>query len=370
MQKFIISSDTLLKELRKLKSLIPSNPVIPILENFLFEIEDGILRITASDLQTVASVELLAESENLSIAISARVLVDTLSCLPSQPVTFSIYANNLLEILSDNGRYKIACEDAGDYPRPAVAKNTTSFLLDSNTLSTALNYTLFCVSSDDMKPAMNGVNLVCKDGKTEFAATDSHRLTTFKTENGIDSKVAIIIPAKALLQLKTMLPSQVSEIAIEYNDSNVFFNFGTTKIVARLIDEGYPDYKNVIPSSNDKILSIDRKQLLDSLKRVSIYANKTSNQISFTIANNNLLVTAEDVDFSNEAKENLPCNFEGSEIVIGFNGKFLSEMLANLPCDNVTFEFSKPNRAALLYDTDKIDDVLMLVMPVMLNSSY
>lgn len=370
MQKFTIGSDTLLKELRKLKSLIPSNPIIPILENFLFEIEDGILRITASDLQTVASIEILAESENLSIAIPARMLVDTLSSLHSQPVTFSIDTDNQLEILSDNGRYKIACEDAGDYPKPAVAKNTVSFLLDSNTLSTALNYTLFCVSSDEMKPAMNGVYLECKEGKTEFAATDSHRLTTFKTDNDIDSNIAIIIPSKALLQLKGMLPSQVSEIAIEYNDSNVFFNFGNTKIVARLIDERYPDYQNVIPSKNDKLLSIDRKQLLDSLKRVSIYANKTSNQISFTISDNNLLVRAEDVDFANEAKENLPCQFEGAEIVIGFNVKFLSEMLSNLVCDNVTFEFSEPNRAALIYDSEKIDDVLMLVMPVMLNNSY
>jgi DNA polymerase III subunit beta len=370
MQKFTIGSDTLLKELKKLRSLVPSNPVIPIIENFLFEIKDGLLKITASDLQTAASIEIAIESEDLSIAIPARMLLDTLNSLPTQPITFTIDTDNQLEILSDNGRYQIACEDAADYPQPAQPKETTSFLLSSDTLSTALSYTLPFVSNDEMKPAMNGINLSNKDGKTIFAATDSHRLSVLTIDSNIDSNLSIIVSGKALGSLKSLLPTQICEIDVSFNDSNIFFNFGNTKVVSRLIDERYPDYQNVIPTSNDKILKIDKSQLQSSLKRISIYANKTSQQIRFKLENNNLLIAAEDVDFSNEAKENLPCEFEGESIEIGFNGKYLAEMLSNLVCDNVTMEFSEPNRAVLIYPTDKVEDVLMLVMPVMLNNYY
>jgi len=370
MQKFIISSDTLLKELKKLRSLVPSNPVIPIIENFLFEVSDGLLKITASDLQTAASIEIAIESEDFSIAIPARMLLDTLNSLPSQPVTFYINVENKIEILSDNGRYGIQGEDAADYPRPAQPKETTSFLLSSDMLSNALAYTLFCVSSDEMKPAMNGVCLQNKDGVTKFVATDSHRLSLLTLETHIDSNISIIVSGGALNSLKGLLPTQICELDVSFNDSNVFFNFGNTKVTSRLIDERFPDYENVIPSNNDKFLRIDKSQLQSSLKRVSIFANKTSQQIRFKLENNNLLVAAEDVDFSNEAKENLPCDFEGEPIEIGFNGKYLAEMLSNLHCDNVTMGFSEPNRAVLIYPTDKVDDVLMLVMPVMLNNYY
>lgn len=372
MQKIIIESSVLLKELSKLKPLVPSNPVIPILENILFEVEDGLLKLTASNLQVSSSIEIAIEnSETFSIAIPARMLIDTLRSLPSQIVTLSIDTEkNTLELLSDNGRYQITCEDANDYPQPAKEIQTNNFLLSSDIIANALSYTLFCTSSDEMKPAMNGVLLDSKDNITKFVATDSHRLSKVQVSSELDNDLYVIVPSNALEQLRTMLPSTICEIDISYNDSNIFFNFGSTKVVSRLIDERYPAYENVIPTNNDKFLRIDKKQLQDSLKRVSIFANKTTQQVRFKLEANNLLISAEDVDFSNEAKENLSCEFEGESLEIGFNGKYLSEMLSNLACENVTFEFSEPNRAVLLYDTDKVDDVLMLVMPVMLNNYY
>ena len=370
MNKILINSKTLLTELNKLKGMIPSNPSIPILENFLFEVSDGLLKLTASDLQTAVSIEIEIESnENFSIAVPARMLLATLSSLPNQIVTLT-FEDGKLELLSDNGRYNLACEDAADFPKSAQRKNTTNIMLSSDVLANALSYTLFCTSSDEMKPAMNGVCFESKDKEFRFVATDSHRLTRVKIENVIDTHLAIIIPAKALEQVKNTLPSTICEIQLEFNDSNTFFNFQNVSIVTRLIDERFPDYENVIPANNDKFLKIDKKQLVDSLKRVSIYANKTSQQIRFKLENNNLLISAEDVDFSNEAKENLPCIYDGDVLEIGFNGKFITEMLNNLPCDTVTFEFSEPNRAALIYPTDNVDNVLMLVMPVMLNNYY
>lgn len=372
--KFIISSATLLKQLNSLKGLVPSNPVIPILENFLFEIGDGLLRVTASDLQNAMTLETAVETdEKANVAVPARMLLDTLRNLPEQPVTFTIDTESHgIEILSDNGRYTLAGEDAGDFPRPAEPKNTTNLMFSSDVISNAISYALFAVSNDEMKPAMNGIFVNLSDGKTNFVATDSHRLVRYRYDASEgNSNSSIIIPGKAFDQLKNALPSSPQEIQLEFNDTNVFFNFANIKMVSRLIDERFPDYENVIPTSNDKNLVIDRQQLLGSLKRISIYANKTSQQIRFKLENNNLLISAEDVDFSNEAKENLPCDYDGDALEIGFNGKFLMEMLSNLDCESVHFEFSEPNRAALLYphEADHLD-VLMLVMPVMLNNYY
>ncbi len=373
--KFIVSSAGLLKQLNSLKGLVPSNPVIPILENFLFEISDGILRVTASDLQNAMTLETGVETEEkASVAIPARMLLDTLRNLPEQPITFTIDTDSHgIEILSDNGRYTLAGEDAGDFPRPAEPKNTTNLMFSSDVISNAISYALFAVSSDEMKPAMNGIYVNLSNGKTNFVATDSHRLVRYRydgTEGNSNS--SIIIPGKAFEQLKNALPSSPQEIQLEFNDTNVFFSFANIKMVSRLIDERFPDYENVIPTSNDKNLTIDRLQLLSSLKRISIYANKTSQQIRFKLENNNLLISAEDVDFSNEAKENLPCDYDGEALEIGFNGKFLMEMLSNLNCDSVHFEFSEPNRAALMYphEPTENEDILMLVMPVMLNNYY
>ncbi|WP_291725900.1 DNA polymerase III subunit beta [Bernardetia sp.] len=370
--KFIVSSAALLKQLNSLKGLVPSNPVIPILENFLFEISDGLLRVTASDLQNAMTLETAVETdENANVAVPARMLLDTLRNLPEQPITFEINTeSHAIEILSNNGRYTLAGEDAGDFPRPAEPKNTTNLMFSSDVISNAISYALFAVSSDEMKPAMNGIFVNLSDGKTNFVATDSHRLVRYRYDGSEgNSNSSIIIPGKAFDQLKNALPSSPQEIQLEFNDTNVFFHFGNIKMVSRLIDERFPDYENVIPTSNDKNLVIDRQQLLGSLKRISIYANKTSQQIRFKLENNNLLISAEDVDFSNEAKENLPCDYDGEPLEIGFNGKFLMEMLSNMNCEAVHFEFSEPNRAALMYPHESAhDDVLMLVMPVMLNN--
>lgn len=374
MAKFIIGSKELLSKLNDIKSVVPSTPVIPILENFLFECSEGILNVTASDLQNAITVSVAVETEdNFNVAVPARMLLDTLRNLPEQPITFTISTDShAIEVLSDNGRYTMAGEDAGDFPRPAQAKNTTSVMLGSKTLKEVLDYTLPFVSSDEMKPAMNGVYFSFANEMLTIAATDSHRLCRVKVvSEGTNINHTPLIAGKGLGLLGKVLKGE-GEIQLEFNDTNVFFTFGTTKVVSRLIDERFPDYENVIPTSNDKKLSIDRGQLRSSLKRISIYANKTSQQVRLKLENNNLLVSAEDVDFSNEAKENLPCDYEGESLEIGFNGKFLLEILDTLTCNTITMEFSEPNRAALIYPYDdmKEKEVLILVMPVMLNNYY
>ncbi len=372
LMKFIVNSAYLLKQLSNINGVITTNPVVPILENFLFELEKGGLTVTASDLQTSMITELQVESkEKGSIAVPARILLDTLKNLPEQPVTFSIDESTYsIEIISDNGRYKLSGENATDFPKVPAVSNDFSAEISTEVLSRAVNNTIFATSNDELRPAMTGVYVNLGDKNTTFVATDGHRLVRYrrsdvKSENGS----AIIIPRKALNLLKATLPSESTEVSVSFNVSNAFFKFGNIKMICRLIDERFPDYDNVIPSGNNIKMTIDRSDFLGALKRISIYSNKTTHQVRLKITGSELQISAEDLDFSNEANERLSCEHEGEDIEIGFNAKFLIEMLTNIDADQVRLNMSAPNKAGVIVpaEKDESEDILMLVMPVMLN---
>ena len=370
--KFIVNSAYLLKQLSNINGVITTNPVVPILENFLFELDKGSLTVTASDLQTSMITEIQVESkEKGSIAVPARILLDTLKNLPEQPVTFSIDESTYsVEIISDNGRYKLSGENATDFPKVPNVSNDFSAEISTDVLSRAVNNTIFATSNDELRPAMTGVYVNLGDKNTTFVATDGHRLVRYrradvKSENGSN----IIIPRKALNLLKATLPSENTEVSLNFNLSNAFFKFGNIRMICRLIDERFPDYENVIPSVNNIKMTIERSDLLGALKRISIYANKTTHQVRLKITGSELQISAEDLDFSNEANERLSCEHDGEDIEIGFNAKFLIEMLTNLDSDKIQLTMSAPNKAGVILpaEKDSSEDILMLVMPVMLN---
>ena len=373
---FIVSSTYLLKNLNSISGVITSNPVVPILENVLFEIENGNLLITASDLQTSVLVELQVESkEDGSVAIPAKILIDTLKNLPEQPVTFSIDEQNYnIEINSDNGRYKLAGENSADFPKVPEVNDGYSFNLDSNILHSAISNTIFSTSTDELRPAMTGVFFKLSSELCSFVSTDGHRLVKYirKDVKGDEVEHDMIIPRKSLNLLKSILPTEKSsEIKLEFNASNAFFSYENVKMVCRLIDERYPDYENVIPSDNSNIITLDKSDILSSLKRISIYANKTTNQVRLKVSGSEILISAEDLDFSNEANERISCDHDGDDIEIGFNAKFLIEMLSNLNSEKISFKLSEPNKAGLIIPGEIIEDedITMLVMPVMLNDN-
>jgi DNA polymerase-3 subunit beta len=374
--KFVVSSSTLLKQLSAISGVIVSNPVVPILENFLFDIKDGILNITASDLQTAITAQLKVEAdEDGGVAVPAKILSDTLRNLPEQPVTFKIDTDTYsIEIISENGHYKLAGENAADFPRVPEVKTGDRVEITAELLSTAIAYTLFAVSTDEMKPAMNGVYVNMKGSTATFVSTDSHRLIRYRRLDvaATGNEASMILPRKALTLLKNTLPGDNTPLEMSFNKSNAFLSFNNINMVCRLIDERFPDYEAVIPLNNQNILTIDRQELLSSLKRISIYANKTTNQIRLKLSANQLVVSAEDVDFSNEADERLSGDYQGEEMEIGFNAKFLIEGLTNLHAKEVVLKFSEPNRAGLLLpaDSESNEDILMLIMPVMLYSYY
>lgn len=376
--KFIVSSSVLLKNLSNINGVVASNPIVPILENFLFRIDageggsGGTLTVTASDLQTTMTTQIQVEaSESGAIAIPAKLLLDTLRSLPEQPITFNVDTETFgTQILTDNGRYKLSGENPIDFPKiPAVNKNL-SVEISSDALTSAINNTVFATSTDDLRPAMTGVYLQLSEDQATFVATDGHRLIRYRrTDIHTSANTSMIIPRKALQLLKASMPDNVP-VRAEFSQSNASFNFGPTQLICRLIDERFPDYENAIPTHNPNVLTIGRTDLLNTLKRIMIYANRTTHQIRLGLKGNTLTISAEDLDYSNEANEKLLCDYEGDDMEIGFNAKLLSEMLSNISAKMVSIQMSAPNRAGIMVPADKEEneDILMLVMPVMLNT--
>nr|WP_293834591.1 DNA polymerase III subunit beta [uncultured Arsenicibacter sp.] len=374
--KFIVSSSVLLKNLSHINGVVATNPIVPILENFLFKIdsndEGGVLTVTASDLQTTMMTQIPVEAnESGAIAIPAKLLLDTLRSLPEQPITFNIDTETFgTQILTDNGRYKLAGENPIDFPKiPAVNKNL-SVEISSDALASAINNTVFATSTDDLRPAMTGVYLQLSEDQATFVATDGHRLIRYRrTDIQTSANTSMIIPRKALQLLKSSLPDNLT-VRAEFSQSNASFSFGPTQLICRLIDERFPDYENAIPTKNPNVLTIGRTDLLTTLKRIMIYANRTTHQIRLSLKGNALTLSAEDLDYANEANEKLLCDFEGEPMEIGFNAKLLAEMLSNMQAKMISIQMSAPNRAGIMVPADKEEneDILMLVMPVMLNT--
>ncbi len=371
--RFIVSTSTLLKQLQAVSGALSNSTVLPILENFLFEIKDGNLTISATDLQTSMTTSLTVEAkENGRIAIPSRILLDTLKSLPEQPIAFSIDDSTFaIEINAGDGKYKLSGENGEDFPKIPVVENASSVNLPASVLAEAINKTIFAVSNDELRPAMTGVYCQLSTSSLTFVATDAHKLVRYRRKDAKAAATAsFILPKKALNLLKSALPSEDVNVSVEYNSTSAFFKFGNINLVCRLIDERYPDYEAVIPQNNPNKLTIDRQSFLSSLSRVAIYANKTTHQVRLKITGSELNISSEDIDFANEAHERLSCQYDGEDIEIGFNARFLIEMLKNLNCEEVMLEMSTPNRAGLLLPQagDENEDVLMLVMPVMLNS--
>ncbi len=370
--KFSVSSSELLKQLQVAAGSIGSNPVLPILEDFLFTISGNQLSIAATDLETsiTTNMEVNADADG-SVAVPARILLDTLKALPQQPITFDINEENYaIQITSAYGKYRLAGENGADFPAIPEPDDVDKVTLPANVLMQAINRTIFATSNDELRPAMSGVYFQVDFTKLILVATDAHKLVKY-TYGGLSSEVStsFIIPKKALNLLKGVLTAG-EEVQMSFNKANAFFQFGDTHLVCRLIDARYPDYNAVIPVDNPNVLSISRTDFLNSLKRIAIYANKTTNQVILNINDGSLTVSAQDLDFSNEATEQLSCTFNGDAMNIGFNAKFLVEMLNVLESEEVRLEMSTSTRAGILLPMEEVEgeDILMLVMPVMLSN--
>ena len=371
--KFIASSSQLLRQLQLLGGVINSNNTLPILDNFLFELKQNELIISASDLETTITSTLDVESEsNGSIAISARLLLDTLKTFPNQPLTFKTEDNNTIEISSEQGKYDMAYFSGEEFPKTISLDNPSATVIPATVLGTAISKTIFATGNDDLRPVMSGVFFQFSSESLTFVATDAHKLVKYTRTDIVANEAAeFIMPKKPLNLLKGILGANTTDVAIEYNETNAKFVFDNVVLICRLIDGKYPNYDAVIPKENPNKLTVDRASFLNSTKRVSIFSSKTTHQIRLKMAGTELNISAEDIDYANKADERLNCDYQGDDMQIGFNSRFLTEMLSNLTSEEILIEMSLPNRAGILTPVDGNEDgeqITMLVMPVMLNN--
>ncbi|NLN94611.1 MAG: DNA polymerase III subunit beta [Bacteroidales bacterium] len=373
--KFIVSSAVLLKNLQAISGVLISSSALPILEYFLFELEGNELRVTATDLETTMTVAIslsMTEEEGV-IAVPAKILLETLKTLPDVPLSFSanVDGDYMIELVAGEGKFRLAGQDGIDFPKAPALLDVSSITVDSVLLAKAVSKTIIATGFDEMRPVMSGVFCEFTPDDLTFVATDAHKLVRYRrTDTNADDTVSFILPKKPLNQLKNLLALEETPVKIEYNTTNALFTFRNIVLICRLIEGRYPNYEAVIPRENPNILTIDRLALLNSIKRVSIYANQSTHQIRFTLTGQELILIAEDVDFANEGRERLECNYDGQDIEIGFNSRFLAEMLNNIDTEEVRFELSDPNRAGILRpvnNENEHEDILMLVMPFMLS---
>jgi DNA polymerase-3 subunit beta len=342
----------------------------------LFELsEEKSLKITASDLETTITVVVQVDmAENPGrIAIPARMLLDITKTFPNIPVTFNVDMDSQeIQLLAGEGKYKLIGHNSDEFPQIPVLENTVSVKLDASMLVNAFSKTLFATGTDELRPVMSGVYCEIEQDHMNFVATDAHKLVRYRRHDvKSDKSASFILPKKPLNHLKNIMPDDSEmEIKMEYNDTNAVFQFDDVTMVCRLIDGKYPNYEAVIPTQNPYKLVVNRKNLLDSLRRVAIFGSKSTHQVRFKISGQELVLTAEDIDYSSNAKERLTCNYSGEDIEIGFNSKFMQEMLNTLEAENIDVELSAPNRAGIILpDTNdnEAEDILMLIMPVMLT---
>lgn len=373
--KFVVSSSDLLNHLQAISRVISSRNTLPILDNFLFKLEDSALEITASDLETtlITRMSLQNAAEPGSVAIPAKILLDTLKEFADQPLTFDIDTDTYsVTINSENGRFSVVGQNADDFPQlPALKSDRkTALRVGYDVLANGINKTLFATADDELRPVMNGIFVELGDSLT-FVASDAHKLVRYKRKDvKPGSGGAFILPKKPASLLKNILPKETNDILVEFDDKNAMFTLTNYVMVCRLVEGNYPSYNSVIPVGNPNKLRVDRLEFYNSLRRVSVFANQASNLVKLQISGNQLTISAQDIDFSISAYERIKCTYEGDDMEIGFKSVFLIEILSNLASGDVIFELSDPSRAGILLPAESEtegEDVLMLLMPMMIN---
>jgi DNA polymerase III subunit beta len=375
--KFVVSSTELLTHLSAVSKVISSKSTMPILDNFLFDLADTELTITASDLEStlITSIELDNTEGSGSIAVPAKLLIDTLKEFPEQPLTFQINLDNFgIEIFSDNGKYSIVGQSGEDFPElPEIKEESaTSLTIKPRTLLRGIEKTLFATADDELRPVMNGIFIELSPENIKFVASDAHKLVRYRRDDEAgEIESSFILPKKPASLLRNLLPKEEYGVKLEFDEKNAVFTMSKYRIICRLLEGNYPSYNSVIPANNPNKMVIDRLSFYNTLRRVSVFSNQASNLVKLSISDNILEVSAQDIDFSISAVERINCEYDGDDIEIGFKSTFLLEILSNLSANNVRLEMSDPSRAGLILPAETEEDeedILMLLMPMMINA--
>jgi DNA polymerase-3 subunit beta len=375
--KFVVSSSELLGHLQAISRVISSKNTLPILDNFLFNLSGNDLEITASDLESTLITKMKLENTDGdgTIALPARILLDTLKEFSVQPLTFDINMETMAVVISsENGKFNVVGQNGIDFPAlPAIKIDKKfTFAINADVLLAGIAKTLFATADDELRPVMGGIFVEASTDKITFVASDAHKLVRYQRMDAhADDNSSFILPKKPASLLKNILPREEGQVTVDFDDKNAFFTLSNYKVVCRLVEGNYPNYNSVIPKNNPRKITIDRVEFFNTLKRVSVFSNQASNLVKLQLKGNQVMVSAQDIDFSISAYERIKCQYEGEEIEIGFKSVFLLEILSNIGSQDVMIELADPTRAGLflpVISDNESEDLLMLLMPMMINA--
>ena len=372
--KFTISSSKLFSQLQAVSRVINNKNSLPILDDVLFELVGNELKLTASDGETTirTSIEVDGVEGSGKVASAAKLLLETLKEFSEQPLAFTIDENNFaVSMVSQNGTYSFVGVNGNEYPEmPGAEMGARELAMPANVLQSAIEKTIFATADDDLRPVMNGIFFDIAEDKVTMVATDAHRLVRY-SNTGVKPGVAasFILPKKPASLLKNLLAKEENEVKVTFGAKNARFEFGSTIIVCRQIEGRFPNYNAVIPQSNQNIVTVDRQTIINACKRVAVFANNGTAQLRLTLTENSIKISAQDIDFSTSAEETITCDYNGTPMAIGFKAPFLIDLLGSITSADVLLKLADPARAGLLLpaENEENEDVLMLLMPMLLN---
>ncbi len=371
---FIISSSVLLKQLQSISKVISSKNTLPILDNFLFKLDSNGLTITASDLETTitTTIELDQMSGEGEISIDAKRITGFLKEFPEQPLTFNIAEDLQIDVISSTGKFSLKGESGEDFPSiPELQGDVHNIQLNSEIVLEGINKTLFAASTDDLRPIITGVFIELTTEHINFVATNAHNLVRYRrTDIKAEENASFILPPKPAGLLKTILTKDETPVNVQFDEQNAKIEYANNTIICRLLEGNYPNYEAVIPTGNENTLTIDRLDLHTSLRRVAMFSNQANNLIQLSLSANEVVVSAQDIDFSISGRERVRCQYEGENMDIGFKSSFLIEIMDNLPTQNIEVKLGDPTKAGLFMPVDndsENEEILMLLMPMQIT---
>ena len=372
--RFIVSSSALFNRLQMIGRVINSKNTLPILDYFLFEIQDNTLTLTASDSETtlITSMELVESDANARFCINAKTIQDSMKEIAEQPLAFDVNTDNMeIRASYQNGHFSIMGQNADEYPNMnAALDEAETLLMPASTLLGGINHCLFATANDDLRPIMTGIYFDVQADNLTFVSSDANQLVRDKVYSVSGNQPAsFILPKKPATLLKNLLPKEEGDVTLKFNGRNAVIHMESSKLICRLIEGRYPNYNSVIPANNPYRVTVDRLTLLSALKRVLVFSNQSIALIKLHLEDHRLVVPGQDIDYSTSAEEYIPCDYADAPLNIGFKGTYLIDILNNLSGENVVIELADPSRAGVIKpaEQEENEDLLMLLMPMMLN---
>ena len=341
--RFTLSSTALSSRLTALSRVINTKNALPILGDFVFEVNDNQLSLTASDSENVMKTSLpLADSEgSVRFAIGNHDLLEAVKGFSEQPITFDADMEKMLVRISyQNGLFSLPIENADEFPIPqTISDYANQITLPNTLLAENINRSIFATAQDELRPVMNGIYFDLTTECLAVVASDGHKLVRNKIYSiKSDQPASFILPKKPANLLKNILGKDGGDVQIRFDERNAEIIYSDGTLQCRLIEGRYPNYNSVIPQQNPNELRIDRLGLLAALRRVQPFANDSSNLIRFHVEGTTLQLDAEDYDFSKTATERMTCEYNGQPMSIGFKGSSFIEVLSNFDCPEVIIQ--------------------------------